>query len=160
MKKIFSVIMLICLLFSGCKMKEYTPVIPSAFKNEAVVYTGDFSFNCEICKTQSSVYVTVTSTNAKGMKMEYNGSELSFTYDDFSYSLDAKEFEKSNVAVIVYDVFDYINSSEQSNVQKLDLAFKYDGKISAGNFTFIQNDDNSLRSIEIKENDFKIEFQN
>ncbi len=159
MKKVFAVYLLIVLfVLSGCKIKEYTPVIPISFTNDVEVYTGDFSFSCEICKTEQSVTALVTNTNAKGMSMTYDGANLSFTYNDFSYDLDGSKFEKNNIAIVIFEVFDYINKTEDLNAKKLDEGYRYDGKISIGNFTLIQNDDNSFRSIEIKECDYKIIF--
>lgn len=159
MKKVLPVLILICFLLSGCKVKEYTPVIPVSFTKDIVVYTGDFSFSCEICKTEQSVTATITNTNAKGMKMTYDGSTLSFTYDDFSYELDGSKFEKNNIAIVIYEVFDYIENKQDLNAKKLDSGYRYDGKISIGNFTLIQNDDNSFKSLEIKECDYRVEFQ-
>ncbi len=159
MKKIFPVFILICFLLSGCKVKEYTPVIPVSFTKDIVVYSGDFSFTCEICKTEKTVAATITNTNAKGMKMTYDGDILSFYYDDFSYDLDGSKFEKNNIAIVIYEVFNYIENTQDMNAKKLDDGYRYDGKISIGNFTLIQNDDNSLKSLEIKECDYRVEFQ-
>jgi len=160
LKKVLPVFILICFLLSGCKVKEYTPVIPVSFTKDIVVYTGDFSFNCKICKTEKTVTAAITNTNAAGMKMTYDGSTLSFSYDDFSYDLDGSKFEKNNIAIVIYEVFDYIDNKQDLNAKKLDNGYRYDGKISIGNFTLIQNDDNSFESLEIKECDYRVEFQN
>lgn len=158
MKKIFPVFCIMLIFLSGCKIKEYTPVIPETFKNDVTVYTGDFSFTCEICKTEQSVAALVTNTAAKGMTMTYDGNRLLFAYDDFSYDIDGSRFEKNNAAIVVFEVFDYISKTDQLNAKKIDGGYRYDGKISIGNFTMLQNDDNSLKSIEVKECGYKIEF--
>lgn len=149
----------VLLLLSGCSVKNYTPEIPLTFTQNVEVTSGDFSYTCEICKTEELVSVTVTSTYAKGMIMSYDGNEISFRYSDYAYSLDGSNFEKRNAAIVVYEVFDYINSSQSLDAKKIDGGYRYDGKISLGDFTLIQNDDNSLSSLIIRDADYKIDFQ-
>ncbi len=136
------------LLFTGCQVKEYTPELPAGFKQKAVVSSGDFTFECEICKSEAQVDVTVLSTQAKGMVMSYNGKELTFTYEGFSHSINGKELEPTNTAIIVYEVFESLNTNAQS--KKIDGGYQHFGKITLGDYTLVQNDDNSLKSIEIR----------
>ena len=157
MKKV-APLLLILLLLSGCKVKNYTPEIPLTINQNVKVTSGDFSYECEICKTESDVSVTVNSTSAKGMTMTYDGENLSFSYADFTYDINGKNFEKQNPAIVVYEVFDYINSTEQLNAKKIDNGFKYEGKISLGDFILIQNEDNSLSVLTMRNIDYKIEF--
>jgi uncharacterized membrane protein len=150
-------ILLILFLFTGCDIKEYTPEIPIVFTQKATVTSGDFSFDCEICKTEDNVKVTILSTSAKGMTMTYNGSELDFTYDDYSYTIDGNEFEKTNVAIVIYETFECIQS-ENVNAKKIEGCYQYNGKISLGDFALIQNDDNSLQALSVRSANFHIEF--
>ena len=55
---------------------------------------------------------------------------------------------------------DYINSASQLNARKIDGGFKYEGKISLGDFVLIQNEDNSFDSLTVKSADYKIQFIN
>ncbi len=157
MKKI-APLLLIFLLLSGCKVKNYTPEIPLTLEQNVRVTSGDFSYDCKICKTESDVSVTVNSTAAQGLTMVYNGSTLSFSYADFSHDIDGKNFEKKNPAIVIYEVFEYINSTEQLSAKKIDGGFKYEGKISLGDFILIQNEDNSLSVLTMRNIDYKIEF--
>lgn len=156
MKRIVPFI-LILFLFTGCEIKEYTPEIPLAFTQKAKVTSGDFSFDCEICKTEENVIVTVLSTSAAGMVMTYNGSELVFVYENYSHSVDGNNFEPYNTAIIVYEAFGSIVSGETAG-RKIDGGYQYDGKITAGDFSMMQNDDNSLKSISVRSAGITIEF--
>lgn len=147
---------LILFLFTGCEVKEYTPEIPLTFTQKAVVTSGDFSFECEICKTQESVAVNVLSTEASGMTMTYNGDTLLFDYSDYSYSVDGKSFEPRNVAIVIYEVFDTVDTAQ---AKKTEGGYQYQGKITLGDFTLNQNDDNSLASIVIRNAEMVIEFK-
>ena len=151
-------LLLILLLLSGCKVKNYTPEIPLTIDENVKVTSGDFSYECKICKTESDVTVTVNSTAAQGMTMTYDGENLSFSYSDFTYDINGKNFEKQNPAIVIYEVFDYINRAEQLNAKKIDNGFKYEGKISLGDFILIQNEDNSLSVLTMRNIDYKIEF--
>lgn len=149
---------MILLILSGCKVKNYTPEIPLTIEQNVKVTSGDFSYECKICKTESDVTVTVNSTSAQGMTMIYDGENLSFSYNDFTYDINGKNFEKQNPAIVIYEVFDYINRTEQLNAKKIDNGFKYEGKISLGDFILIQNEDNSLSVLTMRNIDYKIEF--
>ena len=87
-------------------IKNYTPELPDELKQNASVSLGDFSYNCEICRNSENVTVTVLDTNAKGMVMMYNGNDLNFVYEDYSYSVNAENLEKTNVAIVIYQVFE------------------------------------------------------
>ncbi|MGN1329430.1 MAG: hypothetical protein ACI4V4_07000 [Eubacterium sp.] len=159
MKKILP-LFLVFLLFAGCKVKDYTPEIPLSFEQNAVVTSGDFSFSCRICKSEEEVVVSVTSTSAENMIMRYNGQKLTFLYDDFSYDIDGSNFERENIAIVIYEVFDYISSTQELNVRKIESGFKYEGKISCGDFILIQNDDNSFESLALRNGELSVEFTN
>lgn len=157
MKRIIPFI-LVLFLFAGCEIKEYTPEIPLSFTQRAEVISGDFSFECEICKTEENVVVTALSTDAEGMAMTYNGNELCFVYDNYSHSIDGSSFEPSNTAIIVYEVFESIVSNETQG-RKIDGGYQYDGKITIGDFSMIQKDDNTLKSISVRSAGINIEFE-
>ena len=161
MKKAFAFILILALLLlSGCKIKSYTPEIPLSFETNATVKSGDFSYDCKISKNDRCVTVTVLSTYAKDMVMIYDGKNLDFVYNSFSYQIDGSNFEKTNTAIVIYEVLDFINSATELNAKKIDGGYKYQGKISIGDFTLIQNDDNSLKSLSVPLAEYKIEFNN
>ncbi|MGN0521579.1 MAG: hypothetical protein ACI4IQ_02950 [Eubacterium sp.] len=158
MKKALPLIF-VFLLFAGCQIKDYTPEMPVTFKQNVTVTSGDFSYDCEICKNESNVCVTVLSTSAKGLVMTYDGTILNFNYSDFSYDIDGRNFEKTNPAIAVYEVFDYINNTAELNAKKIDGGFKYEGSVSLGDFILIQNDDNTLKSLTFRATDYQIMFK-
>ena len=160
MKKFVPLFLAISLIvFSGCKVKDYTPELPSDFNLSAVVTSGDFSFDCEICKNNDGVSVDVLTTSAQGLRMNCDGKNLTFVYDGCSYAVNTSGFEKTNPAIVVYEVFDYLNSAEQINAKKIEGGYKYEGKISIGDFILIQNDDNSLKEITMKTSQYSIKFK-
>lgn len=139
-------------------MKNYTPEIPLTLEQNVRVTSGDYTYDCKICKTEEEMSVTVLSTLAAGMTMTYNGDSLHFSYCDFLYDINGRNYENKNPAIVLYEVFDYINSTEQLSAKKIDGGFKYEGKISLGDFILIQNDDNSFANLTMRNIDYKIEF--
>lgn len=157
MKKIIPLFLLV-LLLNGCAAKIYTPVVNTEFELNAVYKTGDFSYNCIIVKNDSGVSITPTSTNAAGMTITYDGSEVTFNKDDMTKSISADKINNTNPAIVIYEVFNYIETTEDLSAQRIDDSFQYTGKTSLGNFILVQNKDNSLDSIEIPNADISIIF--
>lgn len=139
-------------------IKNYTPELPDELKQNASVSLGDFSYNCEICQNSENVTVTVLDTNAKGMIMMYNGKDLSFVYEDYSYSVNAENLEKTNVAIVIYQVFDAL-LRDDAVAKKIDGGYQYKGRIDLGEFVLIQNDDNTFKSITVIGPQMKIVFE-
>lgn len=160
MKKILPLFLAAILLLTGCKAKNYTPELPLNFKQNAVVTSGDFSFECEICKNEENVAVTVMSTKAKGLVMTFDGKLLDFSYDNFSHQIDGTNFENSNAAIVVYQVIEAASAEENIIIRKVDGGYKYEGRIAYGDFIMLQSDDNSLKSISFRNRDLIIEFIN
>ncbi|MCC8073613.1 MAG: hypothetical protein LIO62_05755 [Clostridiales bacterium] len=150
---------LILLLLSGCKIKDYTPEIPIDFTSNATVTSGDFSFNCEICKNESAVSVTISDTNAQGMVMTYDGENLTLSYSEFSSDFSAENFDGINTAVVLFDVFRYIQTAEETEIKKTEQGFKYTGKTDVGSFTLLQNNDGSFSTLTFQSVDYKIKFE-
>lgn len=96
MKKIISFLLvsLFIFTFSSCTIKINTPEIPQSFNQNAVVTSGDFSFECEICKNEEIVSVKVKNTNALGLIMIYDGNTVNFKYDEYSKKISGENFEK------------------------------------------------------------------
>lgn len=139
-------------------IKNYTPELPDELKQNALVSLGDFSYNCEICRNSENVTVTVLDTNAKGMVMMYNGNNLSFVYEDYSYSVNAENLEKTNVAIVIYQVFEALLCDDTVS-KKIENGYQYRGKIDLGEFVLIQNDDNTFKSITVIGPQMKIIFE-
>lgn len=160
MKKIISLLFvsLFIFTFSSCTIKINTPEIPQSFNQNAVVTSGDFSFECEICKNEEIVSVKVKNTNALGLIMTYDGKTVNFKYDEYSKKISGENFEKGNTAIIVYDV---INALENGETQRhiIDGGVKYEGKTNFGEFVLVQNDNSTLKSLAFKNSDYKISFK-
>lgn len=92
------------------------------------------------------------------MTMTYNGHSLKLYYEDFNYNIQPKNFKKTNISIIIYELFDYIESTENLYAKKIDGGFKYEGKISCGDFILIQNDDCSLKTLTFRNIDFSVSF--
>lgn len=159
MKKILPIFLVVLTLLSGCKIKSYTPELPTSFSQAAVVSSGDFSFECEICTDLSNTQVKVLSTEAQGLCYSYDGSSLSFGYGDFSHSVDEISSFQSNTAVIIYDLCQQLSLQNEQGVSRIDDGFKYEGKTDFGNYILIQNENGTLRSLSFRNSDYIIEFK-
>ena len=146
------------IFLNSCSVKEYTPTIPSAFDETATVSVGAFDFECEICRNENVFELICLDTNAKNLKMTYDGADLMFSYTDFDYTLPAENFERTNPVIILYEVFALLESDGASAV-KTESGFRYTGTVAAGDFILLQSEDNSLISLEIPTLDFSISFQ-
>ncbi len=157
MKKIIPFVFMFVFI-AGCSAKTYTPVINTAFTVNAVYQTGDFSYNCKIIKTQNDLTVVPTSTNAKDMMITYDGKSVTYKKEKMIKSFASEKINKTNPAIVLYEVFSFLENTEKLNVSKTDNGFEYTGKISAGNFRLMQNNDNSFKSITIANADIEIIF--
>lgn len=156
MKKIIPLLVLLTALFSGCSIQNYTPELVDFNQNSAYT-SGDFFCSCNITLDENIVTVTATSTNANGLTISYNGSEVKYLYGDMSYVI-APEKNTANPAVIIYDALQSLKESEQNNVSKTEDGFEYKGNTSIGDFVLLQYDDNTYKSLYFPDADIKFEF--
>ena len=143
------------LLLCGCSAKNYTPVIKADFNLSAVYKTGDFSYSCNIIKKDGCVFVIPSSTRAKGLIISCNGKEVSFKRKDFIKKYPIEEIDKTNPAVILYQVF---TSIENAKVNLADDEFTYTGNCSIGKYILVQRKDNSFSSLTFPEADISVHF--
>lgn len=156
MKKVIAVFMLVLLLFAGCQMKTYNPEIGD-FEQSADVTVRDNAYTCDISRIDGVVTVTATSSNAIGFTISYDGVTAKFNYFGLEYELTSDKIDDTNLAKAIYDAFEVI-SSDAFNASKTADGFRYDGKTDLGNFTILQYDDYSFKSIEFKEANIKVIF--
>lgn len=149
--------MALAFALTACKVKNYTPEIPAEFTQRATVASGDFSFECEICRSEKNVAVTVLSTSAKGMVMSYDGAKLGFKYNDFAYALDGRNFEQGNICIVIYDIMKALDT-DAYRARKIDGGYRYEGSVDYGNFILIQNDDGSFADIAFSNRDYTVIF--
>ena len=115
-------------------------------------------WECEICKKEGSVSITVKNTNALGLVMTYDGKNVNFKYSTYSYDISGENFEKENAAIIIYDVISAL-SNDNTKLHIIDGGVKYEGKTNFGEFILVQNDNSTLKSLAFKNSDFKIVFK-
>lgn len=156
MKKIIPIFVLFTVLFSGCSIKNYTPELVDFNQNSAYT-SGDFFCNCNITLDENVVTVAATSTNAKGLIISYNGSEVKYLYGEMSYVIPPGK-NTLNPAVIIYDAFQTLKSSDTNAASKTEDGFEYKGTTSLGDFVLLQYDDNTYKSLYFTDADIKFEF--
>lgn len=156
MKKVIAVFMLVVLLFAGCRMKTYNPEIGD-FEQSADVTVRENSYTCDISRIDNVVTVTATSSNAIGFSITYDGNTAHFNYFGLEYDITSDKIDDTNIAKAIYDAFEVITTAPE-NASKTADGFRYDGKTDLGNFTILQYDDYSFKSIDFKEANIKIVF--
>lgn len=144
-------------ILAGCKMKTYNPIITD-FDQRATVTAGDFSYECNIARGQGTVTVAALSTNARGAVITYNGKSAVFSYLGMDYEIESAEIDSTNPAKAIYEAFEAV-CSQPENVSRTKDGFRYDGKTALGEFTLLQNDDDSYKSLFFKDADIKIIFK-
>jgi len=155
LKKIIPIVLLLALL-SGCKIQNYTPELVD-FNQNAAYTSGDFFCSCNITLDDGTVTVTATSTNAKGLTISYNGSELQYAYGDMNYAVSSQP-QITNPAVAVYDAFASLKAAESNHASKTEDGFEYRGQSALGDFVLLQYDDNTYKSLYFTDADIKFEF--
>ncbi len=162
LKKISALLFAIFLLmlnFTACEKQSFSPVLTTAFESDAVVNTGDFSYECKICrKKDASVSVTVKSTEASGMVMQCVKNNFIVKSNEISETMDINNINKNNSCVALYNAFLYIESVENLNVKKVDGGYKYYGKTDLGPFVIFQNNQDELVSIVFETANLQINF--
>ena len=120
MKKIIPVLLAL-LTLSSCAQRVKAPDLNESFNVNAVYKSGDYSYACKIVKDKNGVSITPTSTNAAGMRIYCNGKTVEFTYGDFKKISDINKLDKTNPAIILYEVFFSGASSGNTSVGSFTL---------------------------------------
>lgn len=102
MKKIIPLFSVILLLV-GCTQQNNIPTLCSEFSKNAVIKVGDFSYNADIKLSNNTVYVTATSTNAKGLTISCDGKNVTYSYGKMMKSVDISMVSKTNPAILIYN---------------------------------------------------------
>lgn len=155
MKKIIPVFLIMTALI-GCSARTYTPVIDTELNLDAVYMTGDFSYFCKIHIVDGTVSITPTTTYASGMTITYDGKNAVFNRGKLSKSVDANSVDLTNPARLLYETFNYIDTS---NYKCVGNTYQYTGKTSAGNFVLEQSCDGSLVSLKIPDANITVQFR-
>lgn len=159
MKKTVLLLFLL-LMLAGCSKTEYSPVISADFSLDAVYEAGDFSYSCVIERTGGSVSVRATDTYAKGMTITCDGKNVDFSYDDMEKTLAVSDINPTNPCVVLYHVFDDVCSDQGCSAVKIDGGYQYTGSTPVGEYTLIQNEDNTLSVIVVPDAGVRVTFKN
>lgn len=91
--------------------------------------------------------------------MTYDGNNLAFNYMNMDYSIPAQNFEKTNPAIIIYDVYSVLENISVENISRLDNGFEYRGNIPLGEFIMVQNDSGKVKTLTVKSSDIVFTFE-
>lgn len=158
MKKIIPTILLTAVLLTACSSRSYAPVISTEFDVMAVYKTGDFSYNCEISRHNEVVTITSMSGYAKGTSISFDGSGVTFKRGSMEKTIQADIIKSDNPAMMIYQVFRYLEKNDQLDVKRIDNTYQYTGETDFGTFVLVQNDDNSLASLSLPDRNVEITF--
>ena len=129
--------------------KGNAPVFDADLRYHAVYKTGDFSYSCTIVKENGVISITPTSTNAAGMTISCDGKTVTFQKEDLIKSYDMNTIDSTNPAVLLYEVFRYLDDTETLNVGSVGELREVSGKTSVGNFTLTLNSDDTLNTLSV-----------
>ena len=146
---------LVFLLLCGCSTVKSTVELKPKYSQTATVKMGEYSYSANVKFDGKSVYITPTSTNAKGMTISCDASTVTFTRRDMVNTAEKSKVSPYNPAVIIYDV---ITSSSASVPKKEGGNYTFSGKTSVGDYTLMMNESSDLLSLQIPTADFYVEF--
>ena len=89
------------------------------------------------------------------MIISCNGKEVSFKRKNFEKTFPIERIDKTNPAVILYQIFSSLDVAE---VHLIDEEFIYTGNCSLGKYILTQSKDNSLKSLSIPQAEIEIIF--
>ena len=130
MKKIIPLFVLLVLLFCACT-RANSPALKTSFSQNAVVESGDFSYNAEIKFDNNTVYITPTSSNAAGLTVSSDGQNVNFSFRDMSDSCEYSSVSDYNTAKILYCVF---CNTYNAQVKRAGDNTLFLGKTDVGNY--------------------------
>ena len=99
--------------------------------------------------------ITPTSTRARGLIISCNGKYVSLKRKSFVKTFSVEETDKTNPAIILYRVF---NSLESADVRLIDGLFTYTGNCELGKYVLTQSKENSLLKLSIPQSSIEVEF--
>lgn len=154
MKKIISLLVLLVLIFCACTQAK-APALKTPFFGNAVVESGDFSYNAEIKFDSNTVYITPTSTNAAGLTVSCDGKNVNFSFKDMSDSCDFSSVSDYNTAKILYCV---LCDTYNAQVKRAGENTLFLGKTAVGNYELRLDKDMNLLSLSVPDASLNIKF--
>ncbi len=92
------------------------------------------------------------------MEISCDGKTVTFKQGAFEKSFDKNAIDSTNPAIVLYEVFSYIDSLETVNSYAKDGEYIVKGKTSIGTFTLVQNKDGKIKSVSLPSVRIEIEF--
>ena len=154
MKKIIPLFVLLVLLFCACT-RANSPALKTSFSQNAVVESGDFSYNAEIKFDNNTVYITPTSSNAAGLTVSGDGQNVNFSFRDMSDSCEYSSVSDYNTAKILYCVF---CNTYNAQVKRAGDNTLFLGKTDVGNYELSLDKNMNLLSLSVPDASLKIKF--
>ena len=154
MKKIISLLVLLVLIFCACTQAK-APALKTPFFGNAVVESGDFSYNAEIKFDSNTVYITPTSTNAAGLTVSCDGKNVNFSFKDMSDSCDFSSVSDYNTAKILYCV---LCDTYNAQVKRAGENTLFLGKTAVGNYELSLDKNMNLLSLSVPDASLNIKF--
>ena len=146
------------MLLCSCASKTYTPVLEGEFQKTAEFKTGDFHYKCKIVRARGAVSVTALSSYAKGTTIKCDGKTVTFIKKNMKNEFEREMIDSTNPAVVLFEVFDYLEGQSELKPRITSDGFEYSGEISAGAFRLLQSKDSELKSISLPSADIEIVF--
>lgn len=154
MKKIIPLFIALLAVMSACSINS-PPNLNENFLYSCTVNFNDATYNADVDYHDRVLYFTPTSTNAAGMTISCDGSNVTYSYNNMINSTDMTKVSVSNPAVILYEV---IGAFYQSDIDKEDDCYTVKGKISAGDFVLKLDSQYNIISLDISDIDFSATF--
>lgn len=151
-------VLALMLILSSCTAQTEEITI-SDFVKEADIKWNDFSYSCTVQYNSSKVTVTVNSTNAAGVVMEYDANNFVISYGGMIYENSDAEALTGNPAQAIFGAVEGVNSANCSKTHIQD-GFEFKGNCFAGDYVCVLNEDKTVKSIEYPDKKLYIEFKN
>lgn len=156
MKKVISALFVMLILCS-CSANQLSFTPKTEFSYDSVIDVGDFSYKATIKYIDGIVYITPTTTNAKGMTISCNGECVMFSQGSFFDSIAVSNSSINNPARVLYDVLSSLDSSSKSIASK---TCTYSGKTLSGKFVLVQDASGEYKSVSLADSGLNITFNN
>lgn len=151
-------VLALMLILSSCTAQTEEITI-SDFVKEADIKWNDFSYSCTVQYNSSKVTVTVNSTNAAGVVMEYDANNFLISYGGMIYENSDAEALTGNPAQAIFGAVEGVNSGNCSK-KHIEGGIEFKGNCLAGDFVCSLNEDKSVKVIEYPDKNLYIEFKN
>lgn len=104
--------------------------------------------------------LSVLSTNAQGLVMTYDGSNMNFSFSEIVGDVPAVSLPKQNAVIVLYDALRSLEEQEGLVPSAVNEGYRYQGKTALGNFVLITDQNGLLKAFTMKSIDMEIQFVN